>query len=221
MHRAIAQAARRPLGLASLKSYIPSAGVQATRLDAKDTTDNQPSAQNPRLLHTSSGAPEGAAGQDPSLPSFHHYDHYAKDDHVYDPVPDGTTHYVVSEPEHRNTPYEVPSGAFPTSSPYDMYASTKKPQTTEQPSSTSSTTAHPNTTQRVPTVNDTYPYGSSSSIRHTEAPGQMAKGSDKGVHLSEGVKVTPGAKGELASRNAWPSEEQGKAGLNEAWKARK
>ncbi|KZT53669.1 hypothetical protein CALCODRAFT_511237 [Calocera cornea HHB12733] len=192
MQRALAQAARRPLGMAGVRSYNASAAARV-----------------------------GAAGQEAAPAAFHHHDHYAKDDHVYDPVPDGTTHYVVSEPEHKNTPYDVPSGAFPTSSPYDMYASSKKPETSEQPSSTSSTTAHPNTTQRVPKVDDTYPYGSSSAVRHNEAPGDMAKGSDKGVHLSEGVKVTPGAGGELASRNAWPSEEQGKAGLDEAWKMRK
>ncbi|EJU05126.1 hypothetical protein DACRYDRAFT_14186 [Dacryopinax primogenitus] len=192
MHRAISQAARRPLAAASLRTFTSS------------TTPWAPSPTSPL--------------QEP-IASFHNI--YAKDDHTYEPVPAGTTHYVVSQPEHKNTPYDVPAGAFPTSSPYDLYASTQKPQFSGQPSSTSSTAAHPNTTNRVPRVEDTYPYGSSSAVRHNDAPGEMAKGSGKGVHLSEGVRVTPGTGGELASRNGWPSEEQGKAGLDEAGKMRK
>jgi len=192
MHRVLTQAARRPLAMAGVRTFNSASVVLAP----------------------------AAAVHDAAVSSFHTLDHYAKDDHVYDPVPAGTTHYVVSEPEHKNTPYDVPSGAFPTSSPYDHFTSAAKPEH-GQPSSTSSSAAHPNTTQRVPTTNDTYPYGSSSAVRHNEAPGQMAKGSDKGVHLAEGVKVTPGAGGELAGRNVWPSEEQGKAGLDEAWKMRK
>ncbi|KAG9315291.1 hypothetical protein JVU11DRAFT_4430 [Chiua virens] len=42
----------------------------------------------------------------------------------------GTRTYVVSEPDPSNTPYEVPSGAYPTSSPYVNYGPTSKENAT-------------------------------------------------------------------------------------------
>ncbi|KAG8213039.1 hypothetical protein J3R82DRAFT_11431 [Butyriboletus roseoflavus] len=44
----------------------------------------------------------------------------------------GTRTYVVSEPDPSNTPYEVPSGAYPTSAPYlNLGASTSTPRAGE------------------------------------------------------------------------------------------
>ncbi len=54
----------------------------------------------------------------------------------------GQRMYVVSEPDPSDTPYEVPSGAYPTSAPYINYAPTNAP-TPRPRSSTSSSFAHP------------------------------------------------------------------------------
>ena len=40
----------------------------------------------------------------------------------------GTRTYVVSTPDPANTPYEVPSGAYPTSAPYQNYPRTEAPK---------------------------------------------------------------------------------------------
>jgi len=37
----------------------------------------------------------------------------------------GTRTYVVSEPDPSNTPYQVPSGAYPTSAPFDFGSTTE------------------------------------------------------------------------------------------------
>ena len=61
----------------------------------------------------------------------------------------GQRTYVVSQPDPANTPYEVPSGAYPTSAPYQNYAPTE-PIRRGPTSSTSSAFAHPFTTRNVP-----------------------------------------------------------------------
>lgn len=62
--------------------------------------------------------------------------------------------YVVSTPDPANTPYEVPSGAFPTSAPYQNYSRTEAPvpRSGAQFASTSTGFAHP-LTNRVPRTN--------------------------------------------------------------------
>lgn len=55
----------------------------------------------------------------------------------------GTRTYVVSEPDPANTPYEVPSGAFPTSAPYKSYTATEAPQNAGKHSSASVELPHP------------------------------------------------------------------------------
>ena len=62
----------------------------------------------------------------------------------------GTRHYVVSEPDPRATPYEVPYGAYPTSAPYQPYARTEAPTPPNARfASTSTGFAHP-LADRVP-----------------------------------------------------------------------
>lgn len=55
-------------------------------------------------------------------------------DHSPDPQVSsaGMRTYVVSEPDPSNTPYEVPSGAYPTSAPYQNYTAAEAP-TPEEP----------------------------------------------------------------------------------------
>lgn len=56
--------------------------------------------------------------------------------------------YVVSQPDPAHTPYEVPSGAYPTSAPYISYTPTEAPETNGlQFSSTGNGFAHPVTTK--------------------------------------------------------------------------
>jgi len=52
------------------------------------------------------------------------------EDHSPDPEMShtGTRTYVVSQPDPADTPYEVPSGAFPTSAPYVNYAGAFAPE---------------------------------------------------------------------------------------------
>ena len=62
----------------------------------------------------------------------------------------GTRTYVVSQPDPANTPYEVPSGAYPTSAPYQPYARTEAPTPPNARfASTSTGFAHP-LADRVP-----------------------------------------------------------------------
>ena len=58
--------------------------------------------------------------------------------------------YVVSSPDPANTPYEVPSGAYPTSAPYENYTRTESPvPPNAQYASTAPGLAHP-ITNKVP-----------------------------------------------------------------------
>ena len=149
------------------------------------------------------------------------------DPHV---TPTGARTYVVSTPDPGHTHYEVPSGAYPNSSPYH---SAPPPTTANAPgekndmlySSTSSSMAHPNTTNRAP-MNESG-VGESASVRYRSSPGEMGKrgGGYGGIDLMDGTTTKTGPNGELADRNAPPlskeSESMSKKGNKNAWKDRK
>ncbi|KIK98686.1 hypothetical protein PAXRUDRAFT_823598 [Paxillus rubicundulus Ve08.2h10] len=80
----------------------------------------------------------------------------------------GTRTYVVSEPDPANTPYEVPSGAYSTSTPYVNSSQTTAPNPAETHSSTSSSVPHPYTTSAVPE-------NEAGSGGNTQAPGAMGR----------------------------------------------
>ncbi|TFY67684.1 hypothetical protein EVJ58_g1440 [Rhodofomes roseus] len=137
----------------------------------------------------------------------------------------GTQTYVVSEPDPADTPYEVPSGAYPTSAPYHNFAQTGAPETAHgaQRSSTSASTAHPTLTRAVPQSDAGVM--ESAAVRHGEAPGQMRAGSEGGLGLMDASKTT-GGEGSLAERNPAPdtpavAERWSKMGNDNAWKDRK
>ncbi|KAG6813904.1 hypothetical protein H0H92_005753 [Tricholoma furcatifolium] len=136
----------------------------------------------------------------------------------------GRTLYVVSEPDASAKHYSVPSGAYPTSSPYINFASTEAPNTsgTQVSSTSSSLLAHEYTLKTVPT----HPggVGESASVRFHMAPGDMAAGSDGGLGLMDKIgtippQITP------TDRNPQPdgamAEIFSKMGIDEAWKLRK
>lgn len=140
----------------------------------------------------------------------------------------GTRHYVVSEPDPRATPYEVPYGAYPTSAPYKNFPPTDAPATAPR-ASTSPDYAHPVTTRAAPQN----PTGgdiesgvqASAAVRNAQAPGQLQQGSEGGLGLMEPETTKPG-EGELASRNPPPddpkvAEKFSAMGVDNAWKARK
>ncbi|KAI0701191.1 hypothetical protein BC835DRAFT_1324230 [Cytidiella melzeri] len=140
----------------------------------------------------------------------------------------GQRHYVVSEPDPRSTPYEVPFGAYPTSAPYQSYASTNAPKTSPH-SSTSADLAHPVTTraatQNATGSNDAAGVQESASVRFKGAPGEMQAGGDGGIGLMDKASTKQG-EGELASRNPPPdapatAEKNSRLGVDHAWKERK
>ncbi|KAF7791215.1 hypothetical protein EIP86_002228 [Pleurotus ostreatoroseus] len=132
--------------------------------------------------------------------------------------------YVVSEPDPRSTPYEVPYGAYPTYAPYVNFPVTDAPPSGQR-ASTSPNFAHSTTTRAAPQN----PSGvrESSAVRAGEAPGEMHQrgGSFGGLGLMDKASTTPG-EGELASRNPQPddsrvAEKFSSMGVDNAWKARK
>lgn len=142
--------------------------------------------------------------------------------------PSGRRTYVVSEPDPRATPYEVPYGAYPTSTPYHNYPPTDAPLTSPR-SSTSPDLAHPVTTRAAPQnptgSNDAAGIQDSAAVRFRDAPGSLNKGSEGGLGLMDAATTKPG-EGELASRNPQPddpkvAEKFSALGVDNAWKARK
>lgn len=97
----------------------------------------------------------------------------------------GTRTYVVSEPDPSNTPYEVPSGAYPTSAPYVSFASSTTPNPEARHSSTNASLLHSYNTRTV---------GESAAVRNTEVPGEMSHrgGSHGGVGLMDAASTKPG-----------------------------
>ncbi|KAI0076215.1 hypothetical protein K474DRAFT_1663341 [Panus rudis PR-1116 ss-1] len=137
----------------------------------------------------------------------------------------GTQTYVVSDPDPANTPYEVPSGAYPTSAPYQEYTRTEAPSNAPR-ASTANAYAHPITTNAVP--HNESGVGDSAAVRHREAQGELhAKGgSYGGLGLMDKEGTTKKSSAELADRNPPPdrpdvAEKFSKLGVDNAWKARK
>ncbi|KAF5359295.1 hypothetical protein D9756_003214 [Leucocoprinus leucothites] len=151
-------------------------------------------------------------------------------DFSYEPLTTsfGNRTYVVSQPDASASHYEVPSGAYPTSSPYVNYAPASEGPNYKgaQVSSTSTNLlAHEFTTGAVP--RHFGGVGASSAIRHAKAPGEMDEkgGSFGGMGLMD-WKGYVAPKEELGERNPPPdgkgvAEKYSKAGLDEAWKLRK
>lgn len=147
-------------------------------------------------------------------------------DHSPDPVLGSAGHrtYVVSEPDPSNTPYQVPSGAYPTSAPYQNYTRTEAPVAEgAQFASTAPGLAHP-ITQKLPR-NDSG-VGESGAIRYREAPGEMhARGGSYGGQGLQDAQGTQKGNGELPDVNPPPlfehAEKFSKLGVDNAWKERK
>lgn len=134
----------------------------------------------------------------------------------------GTQTYVVSEPDPAHTPYEVPSGAYPTSAPYASFAAAEAPNHGTQHSSTSASPAHPTLSRAVP--QNESGVMTSGAVRHREALGEMRSGSDGGLGLMDGATTT--GENRLADRNPSPSDpavaaKWSKMGNDTAWKDRK
>jgi len=136
----------------------------------------------------------------------------------------GQRTYVVSEPDASDKHYQVPAGAYPTSSPYIQFARTEAPEySKDQISSTSADLlAHPFTTRAAP--QNPSGVGESAAIRHGEAPGAMGRrgGSYGGIRMNK-QGTQPGT-GKLGERNPQPdssvAEKYSKAGVQGAWKMR-
>ncbi|KAI0368671.1 hypothetical protein BV20DRAFT_969063 [Pilatotrama ljubarskyi] len=147
-------------------------------------------------------------------------------DHSPDPFSGSAGHrtYVVSEPDPAHTPYEVPSGAYPTSAPYQNYTRTESPVPEgAQYASTAPGLAHP-ITQKVP--RNEAGVGESAALRHREAPGEMhARGGSYGGQGLPDASSTQKGQGELPDSNPPPlfehAEKFSKAGVDHAWKERK
>ncbi|KAF7976587.1 hypothetical protein HWV62_6067 [Athelia sp. TMB] len=143
----------------------------------------------------------------------------------YESSTSGSQTYVVSEPPPADKRYGVPSGAYPTSAPYENFAATEKPEGAPI-SSTSSHSAHPATTRAVP--HNESGVGESSAVRNAEAPGGMGKrgGGRGGLRMMDPVGTKKISDAELGARNPPPNvgaetEKFAKAGVDEAWKLRK
>ncbi|KAF8135022.1 hypothetical protein EV363DRAFT_1111352, partial [Boletus edulis] len=79
----------------------------------------------------------------------------------------GTRTYVVSEPDPSNTPYQVPSGAYPASAPY------RAPITEDLHGSASSSLLRPYNTRAVP--HKEAGVGQNAAKRDTAAPGETGR----------------------------------------------
>jgi len=158
-------------------------------------------------------------------------------------APDTPKNDPSSPPAHASHPFAAPSkpkytqateqadaaqqgrplaSGFASESLDQLYAKRASTDATpfEDSSSTSPNPPHPVTTDKVPhTGADAV--GSSSSVRYRSAPGDMAQGSNYGVGLQDESSVTRNKESKLADVNQGPSEEQGKKGLEHAWKDRK
>jgi hypothetical protein len=63
--------------------------------------------------------------------------------------------------------------------------------------------------------------GSSAEVRFREPSWDDKKGKDYGVGLMDKDAVVKNKDSQLGERNRWPDEEQGRLGIDEAWKTRK
>lgn len=101
--------------------------------------------------------------------------------HDHSPEPQissaGTRTYVVSEPDPANTPYAVPSGAYPTTAPYVNFKPTDAPNPEEKHSSNSASLPHPHVTRAVPRNVDGV--GESASVKY--GGGGLGSGTPNGA----------------------------------------
>jgi len=107
----------------------------------------------------------------------------------------GTRSYVVNEPDPADSKYEIPTGAYHSTAPYEMleeveYQGYGGEKGVREGSSTSSEVSHPVTTKRVPRHEGGV--GESAAVRSGSSPGEMGKrgGGDGGLGLmdKEGTK---------------------------------
>jgi len=135
----------------------------------------------------------------------------------------GRKTYVVSEPAPAGTRYDVPGGAYASTSPYTPQTPASAPSSHKKNiSSTSASPAHPTLTSSTHTAQNPSGVDSSSAVRYRSAPGEMKKGGDGGLNLMDSGTTKNSEQAGLASRNPQPlGEEEGKKGIHEAWKHRK
>ena len=107
----------------------------------------------------------------------------------------GTRSYVVNEPDPADSKYEIPTGAYHSTAPYEKLEEAKYEgyggeKGVRDGSSTSSEVAHPVTTKQVPRHEGGV--GESAAVRSGSSPGEMGKrgGGDGGLGLmdKEGTK---------------------------------
>jgi len=107
----------------------------------------------------------------------------------------GTRSYVVNEPDPADSKYEIPTGAYHSTAPYEKLEEAKYEgyggeKGVRDGSSTSSEVAHPITTKRVPRHEGGV--GESAAVRSGSSPGEMGRrgGGDGGLGLmdKEGTK---------------------------------
>jgi len=58
-------------------------------------------------------------------------------------------------------------------------------------------------------------------VRYRDPSWENKEGGNYGVGLMDEGSVVKNKESKLAERNEWPSEEQGRQGIKEAWKGRK
>ena len=63
--------------------------------------------------------------------------------------------------------------------------------------------------------------GSSASVRYRSPSWDDKSGKNYGTGLMDAGVVVENKESRLGERNGWPSEEQGREGIREAWKGRK
>jgi hypothetical protein len=179
----------------------------------------------PRLLHTTLIAARASHGK---APLEEHVP--GKDTNVSPILGEGNPKakrpdYVVAEAPASEAKYDVPPGAFPSSSPYQNYQNTTPPDTLGKlTSSTAPAPAHPNLSKRVP--RNESGVGESAAVRHTEAPGELGArgGGNYGAGLMDEKTTRPGEDGELPDVNEAPifnAEHKSKLGNRDAWKERR
>ena len=107
----------------------------------------------------------------------------------------GTRSYVVNEPDPADSKYEIPTGAYHSTAPYQKaegvkYEGRGGERGAKEGSSSSSELAHPVTTKQVPQHEGGV--GESSAVRFGSSPGEMGQrgGGDGGLGLmdKEGTK---------------------------------
>lgn len=97
--------------------------------------------------------------------------------HDHSPEPQissaGTRTYVVSEPDPADTPYTVPSGAYPTTTPYVNVKPTDAPKSEGKYSAGSASIPHSFTTRAIPRSKNNV--DESTSVRYGEARSEMGR----------------------------------------------